>query len=175
MARTWPWCERAERILVQAVALLVGSILVSVASQVLSRLVGIAFLVWTDEVIRIAVVWLTFLGSAVGIRRNVHFVIDLFVNALPPRASRIARAGISAAVLLVVLILMWTGWQLAVIALGRVYPITRISQTWAFAAVPAGAVLMFVFLIEQWVALPPRSPESFGPAKGPTRTGVSTA
>lgn len=148
------------------VALLVGSILVSVTSQVLSRMIGVAFLVWTDEVIRIAVVWLTFLGSAVGVRRNVHFVIDLLVNALPPRASRIARTGIWGAVLLVVLILTWTGWQLAVIALGRVYPITRISQTWAFAAVPVGAILMFVFLIEQWVA---------PPVAQPTRTGVSTA
>lgn len=150
----------------QVVALLVGSILVSVTSQVLSRIIGIAFLVWTDEVIRIAVVWMTFLGSAVGIRRNVHFVIDLFVNALPPRASRIARGGIWAAVALVVLILVWTGWQLAVIALDRVYPITRISQTWAFAAVPIGAALMFVFLIEQWVA---------PPAKEPTTAGVSAA
>lgn len=148
------------------VAVLVGSILVSVTSQVLSRMIGIAFLVWTDEVIRIAVVWLTFLGSAVGVRRNVHFAIDLFVNALPPRASRIARGGIWAAVLLVVLLLLWTGWQLAVIALDRVYPITRISQTWAFAAVPLGAILMFVFLIEQLVR--PPTPQ-------PTRTGVSTA
>ena len=110
-----------------------------------------------------------------GVRRNVHFVIDLLVNALPPRASRIAHGGIWAAVLLVVLILLWTGWQLAVIAMDRVYPITRVRQTWAFAAVPIGAILMFVFLIEQWVAPTRRSPESFGPAKGPTRAGVSAA
>ena len=39
---------------------------------------------------------------------------------------------------------------LAVIGLGRVYPITLISQTWAFASVPVGAMLMLVFLCEQY-------------------------
>lgn len=159
MARGWRWCDRAEDLLLKLVAYLVGCILVSVSSQVLSRLVGVAFLIWTDEVIRIAVVWLTFLGSAVGVRRNAHFVIDILVGALPAMAGRVARRGIWAAVTAVVLVLVWTGWQLAVIALDRVYPITRISQTWGFAAVPVGSVLMLLFLIEQLVA----------PRKGPTQ------
>ncbi len=156
MARSWPWCDRAEGVLVGIVASLVGSILLSVTAQVLSRIIGVAFLVWTDEVTRIAVVWLTFLGSAVGVRRNAHFVIDMLVGALPPRAARVAQKGIWAVVTLVVLILVWTGWQLSEIALDRVYPITRIRQAWAFAAVPIGGVLMLLFLVEQLVAPPPK-------------------
>lgn len=157
MARSWPWCDRAEGVLVGIVASLVGSILLSVTAQVLSRIIGVAFLVWTDEVTRIAVVWLTFLGSAVGVRRNAHFVIDMLVGALPPRTARVAQKGIWAAVTLVVLILVWTGWQLSEIAMDRVYPITRVRQTWAFAAVPIGGVLMLLFLVEQLVAPPPKT------------------
>lgn len=156
MGRRWSWCDRAEGALLQMVAVLLASILLSVTAQVLSRMVGVAFLVWTDEVIRIAVVWLTFLGSAVGIRRNAHFVIDLLVGALPPRAARAAERGIWGAVTVVVLILVWTGWQLSEIALDRVYPITRVRQAWAFAAVPIGGVLMLLFLVEQLVAPPPK-------------------
>ena len=55
------------------------------------------------------------------------------------------------AVLLAVLILIGIGWQLAELGLERVYPITRISQTWAWAAVPLGSVLMLLYLIEQAV------------------------
>ncbi len=154
MRRKWAWCEAAEQWLVRVVAVLVGSILFSVAAQVLSRSLGIAFLVWTDEVTRVAVVWLTFLGSAVGIRRNAHFVIDVFVQLLPPAIRRGVRGLIWCAVVLVVLVLVWIGWELTEIALGRVYPITRISQSWAFAAVPVGAVLMAVFLLERLVAGP---------------------
>jgi TRAP-type transport system small permease protein len=151
MATGWSWCERAERALVTVIALMVASVLLSVTGQVVSRIVGVAFLVWTDEVTRIAVVWVTFLGSAVGIRRKAHFVIDLFVKLLPARLERCVRSGIWAAVMLSVLVLVGIGWQLAEIGLQRVYPITRISQTWAWAAVPLGAALMLAFLIEQAV------------------------
>ncbi|HSB72931.1 MAG TPA: TRAP transporter small permease [Candidatus Methylomirabilis sp.] len=148
MAKGWLWCERVERALLTIIALMVASVLFSVSAQVLSRMIGVAFLVWTDEVTRVAVVWVTFLGSAVGIRRNSHFVIDLFVRLLPAKAERWARRGIWVAVTLSVLVLVGIGWQLAEIGLQRVYPITRISQTWAWAAVPLGAMLMFAFLLE---------------------------
>lgn len=151
MTTGWRWCERSERALVSIVAFLVASVLFSVTAQVLSRVVGVAFLVWTDEVTRVAVVWITFLGSAVGVRRKTHFVIDLFVKMLPRRAERLAGHVIWGAVVLSVLILVGIGWQLAELGLQRVYPITRISQTWAWAAVPLGSVLMLVYLIEQTV------------------------
>jgi TRAP-type C4-dicarboxylate transport system permease small subunit len=151
MAAGWGWCERAERALVTIVALMVASILLSVSAQILSRILGVAFLVWTDEVTRVAVVWLTFLGAAVGVRRKTHFVIDLFVGWLPAGIARGVRYGIWAAVVLSVLVLVGIGWQLAEIGLQRVYPITRISQTWAWAAVPLGSALMLLFLVEQAV------------------------
>jgi TRAP-type C4-dicarboxylate transport system permease small subunit len=157
MTRRWPWCDRADAILVQAIALLVGSILLSVTIQIVSRLLGVAILVWTDEVIRIAVVWLTFLGSAVGIRRQTHFVIDLFVEALSGPAKRLTQGVIWGAMAVAVLVLLSTGWQLTLIATGRVYPISRVSQAWGFAAVPAGAALMLVFLVEQAMAPPPKT------------------
>ncbi len=151
MATGWQWCERSERALAGVIALLVASVLFSVTAQVLSRIVGVAFLVWTDEVTRVAVVWITVLGSAVGVRRTTHFVIDLFVKMLPGRIERVARYVIWVAVLLAVLILIGIGWQLAELGLERADPITRISQTWAWAAVPLGSVLMLLYLIEQAV------------------------
>jgi TRAP-type C4-dicarboxylate transport system permease small subunit len=109
-------------------------------------------MVWMDEVTRVAILWATFLGSAVGVRRNAHFVIALLVDSLPPQIGRSMRAVIRLVVLIVVLLLLWTGWQLSVIALGRVYPISRISQTWGFASVPVGAMFMLLFLCEQYGA-----------------------
>jgi len=56
-----------------------------------------------------------------------------------------------------VLVLVWTGWQLTLIATGRVYPVSRVSQAWGFAAVPVGAALMLLFLVEQAVAPSPKT------------------
>ena len=149
MTGGWSWCKQCESVLVAVVSLCIASICASVAIQIVSRTFGVAFMVWTDEVTRVAILWVTFLGSAVGVRRNAHFVIDLLVEALPSRVGRLLRTGIQFLTFIVVLLLLWTGWQLSVIGLGRVYPITRISQTWAFASVPVGAMLMLMFLCEQ--------------------------
>ncbi len=148
---TQSWGDRLEAALVSLVALLIGAILVSVTGQVVSRIIGVAFLLWLDEVIRISVLWVTFLGSAVAIRRKSHFVIDLLVELLPAVGRRIAWFGIQGAVLIGVVLLVWTGWQLSEIALGRAYPISHIRQTWGFAAVPVGGFLMLLFLIESWL------------------------
>ncbi len=157
MAQLQEWCSRLERVLVGAVAFLVGCILVSVSVQVISRIVGIALFVWLDEVIRVSVLWLTFLGSAVAIRRNSHFMIDLLVEMLSTRPRRAVRAGIQGAVLVGVLLLLWTGWQLSEIGMGRVYPISRVPQTWGFAAIPAGGALMLLFLVEGWLSPAPEN------------------
>ena len=162
MAQLKAWCGRLEDGLVKVVAILVGCILVSVTVQVVSRIIGVALFVWLDEVIRISVLWLTFLGSAVAIRRKGHFVIDLLVEMLPFTLRRIAGVGIQAAILIAVLLLLWTGWQLSEIAMGRVYPISRIRQTWGFAAVPVGGALMLLFLIEGWIFPAPRKAPQTG-------------
>ena len=162
MAQLRTWCSRLEDALIGVVAILVGCILVSVTVQVISRVIGIALFVWLDEVIRISVLWLTFLGSAVAIRRKSHFVIDLLVEMVPPNLRRIAGVGIQGAVLIGVLLLLWTGWQLSEIAMGRVYPISRVRQTWGFAAVPVGGALMLLFLIEGWLYPAPREDSQAG-------------
>ncbi len=158
MEPTPSWGARLENLLVKVVAALIGVILVSVTVQVISRVVGIAFFVWLDEAIRISVLWVTFLGSAVAIRRKSHFVIDLIVELLPSGMQKVMRVGIQVGILVAVLLLVFTGWQLSEIALNRVYPITRIRQTWGFSAVPVGAVFMLVFLLEGWLVAPKSAP-----------------
>jgi TRAP-type C4-dicarboxylate transport system permease small subunit len=137
--------------LVSIVSLCIASVCVSVTIQIISRTIGVALMVWMDEVTRVAILWATFLGSAVGVRRHSHFVIDLLVASLPTRIGQSMRVIIQFVVLIVVLLLLWTGWQLAVIGLQRVYPISRISQTWGFASLPVGAMFMLLFLCEQFV------------------------
>ena len=61
---------------------------VVVAYQVFSRYVGvIPRFIWT-EVARYAFVWMLFLGSAIAVRTNSHFTIDLLPN-LGPRMSKL--------------------------------------------------------------------------------------
>jgi TRAP-type C4-dicarboxylate transport system permease small subunit len=58
-------------------------------------------LFWSEELGRILLVWLTFLGATVAYRRGAHLGVDSLVHRLPPRA----RAGAGAAAHLVCLAL----------------------------------------------------------------------
>ncbi|MDR1269223.1 MAG: TRAP transporter small permease, partial [Planctomycetaceae bacterium] len=39
---------------------------------------------WSDEAVRFAFVWFTFLGSAIVFRDNVHIRVDYFLEKMPP-------------------------------------------------------------------------------------------
>src|SRR5208282_2640363 len=86
-----------ELVLVLALLGELAAILANVASRVT---LGTSFL-WTDEVARLALSTLTFVGGIVAYRRDDHAFIRVLLNALPPA---LARACLALADLLVLLI-----------------------------------------------------------------------
>lgn len=58
-------------------------------SQVIARYVFNHSLFWSEEVGRIVLVWLTFLGSTIAYKRKLHVGIDFLVRKLSPRGRRV--------------------------------------------------------------------------------------
>ena len=69
--------------------LLHGAIVVINVLQVVFRYVIGAPLGWTEEVMRYAVVWLTFLASTAALHRGEHMVIDVLGPVLPDLLQRL--------------------------------------------------------------------------------------
>lgn len=94
--RLWSdWAGWATEIVIcfigSGMALLIGV-------QVFSRYILNHSLFWSEEVGRICLVWITFLGGSAAYRRHAHLGIDFFVNRLPVfwrRASEILVLGVS--------------------------------------------------------------------------------
>jgi len=72
-----------------ALVLLITSLLLA---GVVSRYVFAQPIVWSDEVVSIAFVWLAMLGTAIALHRNEHLRLSLFVEMLPPRRRAFAQA-----------------------------------------------------------------------------------
>src|SRR5699024_4362433 len=71
-------------------ALALGAMVVVVAIQVLGRYVPFVDRgIWTEEISRMCLVWLVFLGAAAGVRTSEHFLIDLIPENLSDRAQRV--------------------------------------------------------------------------------------
>ncbi len=71
-----------------AMALLVGIVAV-VALQVVGRYLLTNPFIWPEEVTRLMLVWLTFIGGAAVTRRGAHIAVDLLLEALPDGGRRV--------------------------------------------------------------------------------------
>lgn len=63
-----------------------------IAAQVFWRYVLNDSLFWSEELGRILLIWLTFVGATVAYRQGAHLGVDSLVRRLPPRARAVADA-----------------------------------------------------------------------------------
>ena len=112
---------------------------------VFSRYVLQATFRWYDEVARLCFVWIIFLGSAVAVRRRLHFRMHLVLDRFGPGARRTVERIITMIVIAFGAILVAGGIGIAPIAHRQVTDALEISQLWFFAALPVGGALMILF------------------------------
>ncbi len=137
-----------------AVYYLIGAILalisVVVLGQVLVRFVlthlGLNISApWTEELARFLLVWLIFLGAAVGCRRMQLISLDFVLKALPGLIGQAARYLSLGLCLYLFLLLVIYGHQFVrIIGASELSPVMQISKSWVYWAMPAGGALMII-------------------------------
>jgi TRAP-type C4-dicarboxylate transport system permease small subunit len=126
-----------------------GLVCAVVMINVIARYLLNVSLAWVNEFGETVFVWLTFLGSAKAVRRFGHLAVLEFVDALPPRLSRllfVALWGLTAAVLAT---MAWYGAQISLSNMSQRMSVTGWPVGVLYWAMPVGAVLMLVFVVEQ--------------------------
>ena len=111
------WIDRAEVRIgeveeVVAMALITMMALV-VNLEIFARYVFDRPFIWSEEVTRLTLVWMTFIAVPAMIRRGGDMVVDTFVGMLPLQLRRWANAGRDVLMIAVYAIVAWEGYQLA--------------------------------------------------------------
>jgi len=148
-----------------AVYYLIGALLAVISAVVLLQVV-VRFVLtslglniaapWTEELARYLLIWLIFLGAAVGCRRMQLISLEFVVGALP-KAAAVAARHLALGLCLALFLLMLRYGVEFVQVLGRseLSPVMQISKTWVYWAMPAGAALMILntlaFIGESWL------------------------
>lgn len=154
------FCDLITRIADAALAAGFFALIVTVSYQVLGRtLFGIPA-IWTLDLAQLLFTWLIFIGAAVALRRNMHYVVDVLPEHWVQVSRALAVLSILAAIL-IVYVLVVAGGNLASLRATAVSPSLRISMFWTFLAFPASGLLMALYVIEQILTLnrPPQPPE----------------
>lgn len=145
-----------------AVYYLIGAILalisVVVLGQVLVRFVlthlGLNISApWTEELARFLLVWLIFLGAAVGCRRMQLISLDFVLKALPGLIGQAARyIALGLCLYLFVLLVIYGHQFVRIIGASELSPVMQISKSWVYWAMPVGGALMIIntlaFIVE---------------------------
>ena len=112
---------------------------------------------WVEQVSLLLVVYITFLGAAVGVWRNTHLSIEFVRESLPLRPRLVARTIADVIVLVFACVMAWQGGQLVMNNLARPIPMLQISEGWRAAPLAVCGALMVVFagfrLVERFAGM----------------------
>jgi TRAP-type transport system small permease protein len=120
---------------------------ISVGLGIVSRYVFNAPIIWTDELARYALVWMTFLGGAeLLIRRDGHIAVGFFRSLLSPALDRKAEIVVMALCLIILAMMGYGGILLIQHNLISVSAALNVPMYVVYGVIPAAAALGILIL-----------------------------
>lgn len=130
------------------------AIILTLSAGVISRYVFNQPIFWTDEVARILLIWSIFIGAALGFRKGTstaHIGMDYFVARLPQKAKKTA-VGIGWLVnMFFCVFILFIGIRFFIQTISFHTAALDISKGFIHACLPIFGIMIFVFLINQWL------------------------
>lgn len=136
--------NRGTEILI-AVLLAVMSIVIFM--QVVYRYIFRASLPWSEEFGRYILVYLTFLGASVAVKKNSHIGVEMIVKLLPRSLAKVIEWVANVISLAFFAILIVYGSKVVKITMTQLSPAMHVKMGYIYMAVVIGAVLMTIHLI----------------------------
>ncbi|MCS2608740.1 TRAP transporter small permease [Halomonas dongshanensis] len=133
------WLERLEEAIIFTALV---TMTLTLFSQVFSRFVLSTPLDFTEEVTRICMIWLVFIGSARALKKCEHFLVDFLVKSLPSKmASLMGHVG-DAVTIVLIIALVWVGYGFVLKGAGQTMPALGVSVAVQTVAMPLGFAFM---------------------------------
>jgi TRAP-type C4-dicarboxylate transport system permease small subunit len=100
---------------------------------------------WVEEIGELCLAWMSFVGAAIGVRRGVHFSVQMITDRLPAGARRavftahyVLIAGFGALVAIF-------GWQVAELNSQSFSPALNLNLRWLYLSSVVGGVLIVIY------------------------------
>ena len=115
----------------------------------------------SDEIARLAFVWLVFIGAVIGVRERAHIGMDLLVQSLPKSGQRLCLVVCNLLILYALWLFIEGSWKQTIIGLGSRAPVTGVPlAAFAAAGLVAGIAMAILFAFDLLKALTGRLKES---------------
>jgi len=136
-----------------AVAACLALALAAVAGlwQVISRFATETPAVWSEALVRTALIWMALLGLAVALRMGALVSIDVAHRYSRGALQRALEAASLAANLSLMGVLFWFGWGMAQRVKFQEMAGLEVSMSWGYAAIPVGALFAILGAIAHFL------------------------
>jgi TRAP-type C4-dicarboxylate transport system permease small subunit len=130
-----------------AVVVALVGVLVFTVGQVPDRYVFKSSFSAYDQFSRLALVWLTFLGIAIGVRERANIRIELLEHFLPPRLTRALSVLLDLVVLVSAILVVVVGWRLLEVGSYQAIIGTPFTYEIVYGGLLLGMALLALFLV----------------------------
>jgi TRAP-type C4-dicarboxylate transport system permease small subunit len=136
--------------------LVIGTLLIAMvainSANVIGRHVFSEAIFWSEEIMRLLLVWGVYLGAVAVTYRSNHLTMDLFTARLASPYSTILNSIVLAVFLFIFGYIAYYSWQVLLIMnmTGRVSDAAKYPIVLQHAAVFAGLVLMALAALTRW-------------------------
>ena len=116
--------------------------------QILARFVFEQPAEWSEVLIRFTLIWMVFMGAPVAFRQGAMVCVDVAHRLAGPLGKRLLDVLAASCALVVIAVMLWFGSDYAY--RGRFQTISGLetfSMTWAYLAIPVGAVFSAIAVI----------------------------
>jgi TRAP-type C4-dicarboxylate transport system permease small subunit len=116
--------------------------------QILARFVFLHPAEWSEVLIRFTLIWMVFMGAPIAFRQGAMVCVDLAHRSAGRFGKRVLDIVAALCALVIICVMIWSGSEYAY--RGRFQTISgleSLSMTWAYLAVPVGAVFSGLAII----------------------------
>lgn len=119
--------------------------------QVICRYVLKLSLSFTEELSRFLFIWVTFLGTAMALKKHQHVKMDLLVSVFPARIRKAVEQSVGAFTVFIYGILIYSGIGVMEKTMDQTSAAMNFPMGLVYAAVPVSFAVMILFQICEWM------------------------
>lgn len=132
-----------NQILKAAVVIMLSVMSIVVFAQVIFRIMHLS-IPWSEELSKYLLIWSTFLGSALCIRRKSLVGLEFFLNSMTKKNQKILQTVLNLIVCAMLLFLIRVGFWSVRQVWFQITPVLKQSMGLMYASIPVGSVFMLI-------------------------------
>jgi len=108
---------------------------------------------WSEELSRYLMIWLTFLGASMGVKRGTHIAVTFAVSPLSPRWRQALALLVHVLALYFFLLVAFYGWRLMNFQAYQVSAGLGLSMRYVYVSLPVGGALCAIHILAEILQL----------------------